>query len=105
MIKILKETLLNILIGIFIGSVLIFIGMFSPSIKSYYEYVDFDNNKGIAERCFYESHSGLGGGQGSPICRLEDGTIKLVKEYKYVEEKDLSPIEKLRLGEYRVWNC
>jgi len=94
--KILK-IFFTIFIGCFITSILIFIGMFSPSIKSYYEYIDLDNNKGIAEQCFYKSSKGLGGGQGSPICRLEDGTIKLVKEYKYVEEKGLSLIEELRL--------
>ena len=95
--KILK-IFFTIFIGCFIVFILIFVGMFSPSIKSYYEYVDFDNNRGIAEQCFYKSRKGLDGGQGSPICRLEDDTIKLVKEYKYIEEKGLSPIEELKLG-------
>ena len=50
-----------------------------PKYKQYYEYVDLDNNIGIASEC--SSYSG------NLVCKLEDGTIKLVKECKLVKEK------------------
>lgn len=49
----------------------------------YYKYVDLDNNEGIAKNCQFSNNKG----QGSPICKLEDGTILSVKSYKYIEEK------------------
>lgn len=50
-----------------------------PKYKQYYEYVDLDNNTGVASEC--SSYSG------NLVCKLEDGTIKLVKECKLVNEK------------------
>lgn len=50
-----------------------------PKYRQYYEYVDFDNNTGVASECSYSN--------GNLICKLEDGTIKLVKECKLVKEK------------------
>lgn len=48
----------------------------------YYQYMDLDGNTGIAKECSYRVYGYKAGGQGSPICELEDGTIKQVKEYK-----------------------
>ena len=59
----------------------------------HYEYIDLDDNKGIAKECSYEFTEGRAGGQGSPVCVLEDGTVKQVKEYKYVYEKTIVPIK------------
>lgn len=50
-----------------------------PKYKQYYEYVDLDNNTGVASEC--SSYIG------NLVCKLEDGTIKLVKECKLVKEK------------------
>ena len=50
-----------------------------PKYRQYYEYVDLDNNMGVASKC--SSYSG------NLVCKLEDGTIKLVKECKLVKEK------------------
>ncbi|MBR4672061.1 MAG: hypothetical protein IKO78_02525 [Bacilli bacterium] len=49
-----------------------------------YEYIDLDNNKGIAKNCSYSFENAFSGGQGSPVCELEDGTILQVKQYKEV---------------------
>lgn len=54
--------------------------------KKYYTYVDLDNNEGIAYECKYTDKSYKSGGMGSPICKLEDGTILSVKSYKYHKE-------------------
>ena len=45
--------------------------------KHYYTYVDLDNNEGIAITCQYtdKDRNSKSGGMGSPICKLEDGTI------------------------------
>lgn len=50
-----------------------------PKYEQYYEYVDLDNNTGVASKC--SSYSG------NLVCKLEDDTIKLVKECKLVKEK------------------
>lgn len=54
--------------------------------KMYYTYVDLDNNEGIAYECEYTDKSYKSGGQGSPICKLNDGTIIAVKQYKFIKE-------------------
>ena len=54
--------------------------------KKYYTYVDLDNNKGIAYECEYTDKSYKSGGMGTPICKLEDGTIIAVKQYRFVKE-------------------
>lgn len=64
-----------------------------PQQEYHYEYTDLDNVKGIAEECSYEFHSIGAGGQGSPVCELEDGTVKGVKEYKYIYEGTIIPIK------------
>lgn len=50
-----------------------------PKYRQYYEYVDLDNNIGVASEC--SSYNG------NLVCKLEDSTIKLVKECKLVKEK------------------
>lgn len=35
------------------------------------------------------------GGQGSHVCELEDGTIKQMKEYKYVYDDEYIPIKEI----------
>ena len=55
--------------------------------RIYYTYVDLDNNEGIAYDCEYTDKGYKSGGMGTPICKLEDGTILSVKSYKYYIEK------------------
>lgn len=55
--------------------------------KKYYTYVDLDNNEGIAYDCKYTDKSYRSGGMGTPICKLNDGTIISVKSYKYHKEE------------------
>lgn len=50
-----------------------------------YQYIDLDNKEGIAIDCTFTDKSIHSGGMGTPICRLEDGTIIQVKQYKYIE--------------------
>lgn len=59
-----------------------------PQTQYHYEYIDLDNNKGVAKECSYKSEKVRSGGQGSPVCELEDGTVKQVKEYidSYLKE-------------------
>lgn len=52
--------------------------------KPVYSYIDTDNNIGEAVGCSYKFEKYKSGGQGSPVCRLEDGTIIQVKQYKLV---------------------
>lgn len=61
----------------------------SYNYKMFYTYVDLDNNEGIAYECKYtdKSKSYRSGGMGTPICKLEDGTIILVKQYKFIKER------------------
>lgn len=54
---------------------------------SSYEYVDLDDNKGLAKKCFFETYRYHAGGQGSPVCILEDGTVIQVKQYKLIDVK------------------
>ena len=58
----------------------------SNNYKTYYNYVDLDNNEGIAYECKYTDKSYKSGGMGTPICILEDGTIIAVKQYKFIKE-------------------
>ena len=58
----------------------------SNNYKMYYTYVDLDNNEGIAYECEYTDKSYKSGGMGTPICKLEDGTTIVVKQYKFVKE-------------------
>lgn len=58
----------------------------SNNYKMYYAYVDLDNNEGIAYECKYTDKQYKSGGMGTPICKLEDGTIIAVKQYKYIKE-------------------
>lgn len=51
---------------------------------SYFEYVDFDGKSGTAMYCSYKFHGAKSGGQGTPVCELYDGTVVMVKQYKYV---------------------
>ena len=63
--------------------------------KYHYEYIDLDNNNGIAKECSYKSKEYKSGGQGSTVCELEDGTIKQVKEYKYIYDGKYIPIKEI----------
>ena len=52
---------------------------------SSYEYVDLDDNKGLAKKCFFETYRYHAGGQGSPVCILEEYNQSL--EYDYTLEE------------------
>lgn len=80
-------TILMIIIGIIVAYV--------PVKKYHYEYIDLDNNNGNAKECSYKFEEYKSGGQGSPVCELEDGTIKQVKEYKYIYEGEYLPIKEI----------
>lgn len=80
----------------FIIVILFFILILSiPQNEYQYEYIDLDNNKGIAKECSYKFHGYNAGGQGSPVCELTDGTIKQVKEYRCIYEKRIVPIKEM----------
>ena len=66
-----------------------------PQTQYHYEYTDLDNNIGIAIECSYKFEKYAKGGQGSPVCELEDGTIKQVKEYKYIYDGKVVPIKEI----------
>ena len=66
-----------------------------PQTKFHYEYIDLGNNKGIAKDCSYKFKEYKSGGQGSTVCELEDGTIKQVKEYKYIYDGKYIPIKEI----------
>ena len=66
-----------------------------PQTQYHYEYIDLDNNKDVAKECSYEFEGYKRGGQGSPVCELEDGTIKQVKEYKYIYDGKIVPIKEI----------
>jgi hypothetical protein len=66
-----------------------------PKKQYHYEYIDLDNNNGIAKNCSYKFENIGRGGQGSPICELEDGTVKQVKEYKYIFDGKAVPIKEI----------
>jgi hypothetical protein len=78
---------------VFVISVLIYM-CFSQN-KYHYEFIDLDNNSGVAKECSYESKTYRSGGQGSPVCELEDGTVKQVKEYKYIYDGEYIPIKEI----------
>lgn len=75
--------------------VFLLILMCFPQKIYHYEYIDLDNNPGIAVNCSYEFSGYRGGGQGSPVCELEDGTVKQVKEYKYIYDNTIVPIKEI----------
>lgn len=77
---------IKILLLIIIIAIIFIIALNQPAYSYHYEYVDLDNNKGVAVSCSYMS-TNYKGGQGSPVCELQDGTVKLVKEYKLISEK------------------
>lgn len=52
--------------------------------EKYYEYIDFQDEWGIATKCFYKSNDGQ---IGTPICITKDGTVILVKLYKDMTEE------------------
>ena len=66
-----------------------------PQNKYHYEYIDLDNNNGIAKDCSYKFEEYKRGGQGRTVCELEDGTIKQVKEYKYIYDGKYIPIKEI----------
>lgn len=66
-----------------------------PQNKYHYEYLDLDNNSGVAKECSYKFEKFAKGGQGIPVCELEDGTIKQVKEYKYIFDGTVKPIKEI----------
>lgn len=66
-----------------------------PQNKYHYEFIDLDNNSGVAKECSYKFEDYKRGGQGSPVCKLEDGTIKQVKEYKYIYDGKYIPIKEI----------
>ena len=66
-----------------------------PKKQYHYEYIDLDNNKGVAKECSYKFEGYKKGGQGSPVCELEDGTVKQVKEYKYIYDGKVVPIKEV----------
>lgn len=81
---------------LFIIMILFFVLILSiPQTERHYEYIDLDNNKGIAKECSYKFYANRAGGQGSPVCELTDGTIKQVKEYRCVYEKSIIPIKEI----------
>lgn len=77
---------IKILLLIIINPIIFIIALNQPTYSYHYEYVDLDNNKGVAVRCSYMS-THYTAGQGSPVCELQNGTVKLVKEYKLISEK------------------
>ena len=78
---------------VFIVISLIF--MCFPQTQYHYEYIDLDDNKSIAKECSYKFEEIYRGGQGSSVCELEDGTIKQVKEYKYIYDGKVVPIKEI----------
>lgn len=52
-----------------------------------YEYIDLDNNKGLARECSYKFQGNYSGGQGTPVCVLEDKTVIQVKQYKIIDSR------------------
>jgi len=59
-------------------SIMVLIGLitYQPDTIKKYEYIDIDNNIGIARSCSTF--------RSSPNCSLENGTIILVKQYKEI---------------------
>ena len=91
------------LLGFVALVVIVLILMCFPQEVYRYEYIDLDNIKGIAKECSYKNENSNNGGQGSPVCELNDGTIKQVKEYKCIYEKIVIPIKEI-IGGDNKWN-
>ncbi len=72
-VKIFKFLFLTIIILLVINII-----FYSFKTKTIYNYVDWNDNEGIAKECSYDSR----GGQGAMVCVLEDNTVIQVKEYK-----------------------
>lgn len=85
LIWLLKKILIFILIIIIFTLLIIAFGL-NIEIQYHYDYVDLDDNVGIAKECSYKFEGYRKGGQGSPVCELSDGTIIQVKQYKYIED-------------------
>lgn len=85
----------TIILGCIVFVIFVLIYMCFPQNKYHYEFVDLDNNSGVAKECSYKFDDYKRGGQGSPVCELEDGTIKQVKEYKYVYDGEYIPIKEI----------
>lgn len=83
----------TIILGCIAFMILGLILMCFPHNKYHYEFVDLDNNNGVAKECSYKFKEYARGGQGSPVCELENGTIKQVKEYKYIYDGKYVPIK------------
>ena len=83
----------KIISGCIIFIILSLVFMCFPQTKYHYEYIDLDNNSGVAKECSYKFKEYKSGGQGNPVCELEDGTIKQVKEYKYIYDDKYIPIK------------
>lgn len=69
----------------FIFVILSVIFCFSNVEINTYEYIDLDGNKGLAKECSYKFKENYSGGQGSPVCILEDETVIQVKQYKLID--------------------
>lgn len=87
------------LLGLVVLTILALLLLCMPEEVYHYDYIDLDNIKGIAKECSYKFENINKGGQGSPVCELNDGTIKQVKEYKYIYEKTVIPIKKIIGGD------
>ena len=85
----------TIILGCIVFVMVVLINMCSPQNKYHYEFIDLDNNSGVAKECSYKFKTYRSGGQGSPVCELEDGTIKQVKEYKYVYDGEYIQIKEI----------
>lgn len=89
------EWFILISIGFLFFVVIGIIGLSIPQRQYHYEYVDLNNNEGIAKECSYKFKEYKRGGQGSPVCELADGTVKQVKEYKQIYDGTVAPIKEI----------
>ena len=80
----LAECFAGVIFIVIIISLIIYSVLFGT--KTEYEYLDFDNNRGIAEYCDNSDIRAFSGGKGVLSCNLKDGTVIMVKQYK-VKEK------------------
>ncbi len=87
------------LLGLVVLAILALLLLCMPEEVYHYEYIDLDNVKGTAKDCSYKFKNSNKGGQGSPVCELSDGTVKQVKEYKYIYEKTIVPIKEIIGGD------
>lgn len=81
------DTFDYVVIILFIVIIFAVIFVFITVEVNIYEYIDLDGNKGTAKECSYEFQGYYSGGQGSPVCVLEDGTVIQVKQYKLIDSK------------------